>query len=1137
MTKCLSRSPLSPYPSLPAGVHFSQPAPPNGRLRPVRCEVILLPSGKFPRFLLFAACFAASLLIYDIVFMREVFARLLLSNSLGASVMALASVSCFYVAFRSSGYVRQIWILLAVAVATECCGQILSSYYQSFVPGSSLSAEPSDIFFFVWAAPVFMILLPRSEEEFQGIDVLRSLDFLQIAIVAVTAYLYFFYFTSRWTTDEYSLVRGILTVYIARDLLLASAFFYRSRSAAPSWLRDFFSILALVFLLSIVSDADYLLTLAAAAGNSSWGDLFAMLPYLVIILLAAYWFDREPAASVAIPAAATRGETFFTSQFFPLVMPLLVIFMARAIAPSHALLAWVTLGASVLCSSIRLILTNRRQRRITADLLATEEALQLSQQMLSTAFYNSPDGFAIYSLPDGKYYEVNEGFTRITGHSRDAALGKSPDELGIWPDLSARHSFLAELLEKRNVRNFPFQVRTKSGQIRDALISGTVVNISGTERALIAVRDITEIKAAQDALRHSEERFRSLVHNLHVGIITCDAEGHILFANKSILAMFNSRDEEVIGKLVYDLGLLTLGEDGELLPDESRPILSAIRSGQPRFHQLLGLRRPEDHETLWTVVDIVPETDSAGRISRFLISLTNVTDQRRATAALRESEELFRTLVDNLQAAVVLHGIDGRVEYINPAALRMFKYPQDFVARGKLPADLGIVTLAEDGRTLAEEERPVVRVLRTHSPVTNVNVGLHRIETGETFWVFGSSVPRFDSRGNFLGVITSFTDLTEQRRAIEALRESEERFRTLVRDLHVGVILHNPDATVQFANQAALDMFEQTREEIYGQRAERLGWHAVDVNGRPIPYDKLPAETVLRTKLPVYNNVLGWRRPESKGTLWIYGNAVPQYAPDGSIFRVITSFSDITEMKNAERSIHQLSTELLKLQDEERRRIGRELHDGMAQTVLAVNLSLAQIRQSGQPLTDASKRALDKARELLQQMSREIRTLSYLLHPPLLDDLGLGTALKEYVNGFSERSGIDTQLELPSRYRRLPQMVETAFFRITQESLSNIQRHSGSKAAKVSLLEDSDSVILEITDYGHGMPAPKNGEALRPPRLGVGIPGMRERMAQLGGYLDIESNSRGTTVRARILLSAPALKDALHDTSAPSYRG
>jgi signal transduction histidine kinase len=327
-------------------------------------------------------------------------------------------------------------------------------------------------------------------------------------------------------------------------------------------------------------------------------------------------------------------------------------------------------------------------------------------------------------------------------------------------------------------------------------------------------------------------------------------------------------------------------------------------------------------------------------------------------------------------------------------------------------------------------------------------------------------------------------------------------------------------------------------EEVTGKVPSALGLTAVDVNGNTIATEDLPAQVVIRSKLPVFNQILGWRRRGASEVTWIFVNAMPQFAPDGSILRVISSFSDITEMRNAERAIHQLSTELLKLQDDERRRIGRELHDGMAQTVLAVNLSLAQIRQSAQPLNATSSRALDKARELLQQMSREIRTLSYLLHPPLLDDLGLVTALKEYVNGFSERSGIETSLNVSTRFRRLPQIVETAFFRITQESLSNIQRHSGSKLAKVSLQEDEESVILEISDYGRGLGSGANGEH-RPhgTRLGVGIPGMRERMAQLGGYLDIESNSSGTTVRARIDLCALVLREAAHDESASAYRG
>jgi signal transduction histidine kinase len=243
-------------------------------------------------------------------------------------------------------------------------------------------------------------------------------------------------------------------------------------------------------------------------------------------------------------------------------------------------------------------------------------------------------------------------------------------------------------------------------------------------------------------------------------------------------------------------------------------------------------------------------------------------------------------------------------------------------------------------------------------------------------------------------------------------------------------------------------------------------------------------------------------------------------------------------MKNAERAIHQLTTQLLQLQDEERRRIGRELHDGLAQTVLAVNLSLAQVRQSIEPRNESAEKSLLKARALMGHMSREIRTLSYLLHPPLLDDLGLVSALKEYTLGFSERSGIDTQFYLLSDFGRLPQPIETALFRVVQESLTNIQRHSGSPSAKIRLRRESSTVVLEVIDFGRGMRTPSNGNPQSGEiRLGVGVPGMHERMAQLGGRLEIDSSSAGTTVRATILLPDVVSTETLDDSTSRPHRG
>ena len=247
------------------------------------------------------------------------------------------------------------------------------------------------------------------------------------------------------------------------------------------------------------------------------------------------------------------------------------------------------------------------------------------------------------------------------------------------------------------------------------------------------------------------------------------------------------------------------------------------------------------------------------------------------------------------------------------------------------------------------------------------------------------------------------------------------------------------------------------------------------------------------------------------------GTIVPQFAHDGSVAASINTFINITERKQAEEALHQLSTRLLQLQDEERRRLGRELHDSLAQSVLAVNLNLAQAMRSPTALDEQSRRALTEARRVLQEMSREIRTLSYLLHPPLLDELGLVSAVKEYAEGFSERSGIKLELDIQAGFGRLPQEAETALFRIVQESLSNIQRHSGAETAKIELRGDAARVNLEVSDRGRGMEKNtlEHGNGSRT-RLGVGILGMRERMTQLGGSLEIESSSLGTTVRVTI---------------------
>jgi len=393
---------------------------------------------------------------------------------------------------------------------------------------------------------------------------------------------------------------------------------------------------------------------------------------------------------------------------------------------------------------------------------------------------------------------------------------------------------------------------------------------------------------------------------------------------------------------------------------------------------------------------------------------------------------------------------------------------------------------------------------------------------------FSGTLIELDGKPCALAIVR---DVTAKKQSEDALRASEERFRTLVRDFHVGVVLLGPDAKIQFANQVAQQWFGISLEEAKGKNSSQLDLISVREDGTEIPFSMRPGPRAIETRQPVQNEVNGWRRRDSNEVLWTLGNATPQFAPDGSVSAVISTFTNITERKQAEEALHQLSTRLLQLQDEERR-LGRELHDSLAQSVLAVNLNLAQAARSLTSADESSRRALAEARRVLVEMSREIRTLSYLLHPPLLDELGLVSAIKECAEGFSERSGIKLNLEIQAGFARLPQEAETALFRIVQESLANIQRHSGAQMAKIHLQGDSASVSLEVIDRGHGMDKKGiergNGAGTR---LGVGILGMRERMTQLGGKLEIESSSSGTTVRVSMPLRSEVSDARSHPRS------
>ena len=220
---------------------------------------------------------------------------------------------------------------------------------------------------------------------------------------------------------------------------------------------------------------------------------------------------------------------------------------------------------------------------------------------------------------------------------------------------------------------------------------------------------------------------------------------------------------------------------------------------------------------------------------------------------------------------------------------------------------------------------------------------------------------------------------------------------------------------------------------------------------------------------------------------------------------------EIAERTRAEETLQRLSGDLLRSQDQERRRIARDLHDATAQNLASLKLALGQIDLSVSPSSVATHQLISESQLLVEQSIQELRTLSYVLHPPMLDESGLEAAIRHYIEGFARRSGIRVDLESSTSFGRLKPEFELALFRVIQESLTNIQRHSGAIQAKIRLERETDEVILEISDMGNAISA-----VALPFEIGVGISSMQERVRQIGGRLAIESGGLGTKIRVTL---------------------
>jgi PAS domain S-box-containing protein len=355
-----------------------------------------------------------------------------------------------------------------------------------------------------------------------------------------------------------------------------------------------------------------------------------------------------------------------------------------------------------------------------------------------------------------------------------------------------------------------------------------------------------------------------------------------------------------------------------------------------------------------------------------------------------------------------------------------------------------------------------------------------------------------------------------------ALQDSEQRFRILVEAVRdYAIFMLDPQGRISTWNLGA--------ERIKGYKASEIIGQHFSVFYPENDRDKTPRELEIAIREGRVEDE-GWRVRKDGSQFWASVIITALHNEKGELIGFAKVTRDITErvraqhdleesqrkLRISERSLRDLSLHLLRTQDEERRQIGRDLHDSLGQYLSVLKMRLDALRTAAVRANSPNADELEQCSQLMNEAVQEVRTISYLLYPPMLEEMGLKTAVPWYLDGFAQRSGIKADFEASSAFGRLDRGIELALFRVLQESLTNIHRHSGATRAKIRLDTGDNTFVVEVSDNGRGIPVQKFEEAGQDwmGSRGVGLRGMTERMHQIGGRLEISSTDKGTVVRA-----------------------
>ena len=477
-------------------------------------------------------------------------------------------------------------------------------------------------------------------------------------------------------------------------------------------------------------------------------------------------------------------------------------------------------------------------------------------------------------------------------------------------------------------------------------------------------------------------------------------------------------------------------------------------------------------------------------------------------------EEPFRFFIDSVEDyAIFMLDQEGRVATWNAGAQRAKGYKASEI----IGRHFSIFYSEEDQQ--AGKPKKLLEIATREGRVADE--GWRVRQGGALFWASVTITAIRDALGNLVGFGKVTRDLTERKQKEELLRRSEEHFRLLVESVQdYAIFMLDEKGHVASWNIGAQRIKGYRPDEIIGKHFSTFYAEEDVRSGKPA------WELVVAEKEGRFEDE-GWRIRKDGSRFWANVIITPVRNDSGKLLGFSKVTRDITErllarraledsqvrLKESEKNLRDLSLHLLRTQDEERRNIGREIHDSLGQYLAALKMKLDLLEPY-----EVNAEEVAACSELLDQCMKEVRTISYLLYPPMLEEIGLKSAIPWYLKGFSNRSGIETKFNIPENLGRMSRDAELVLFRVLQESLTNVQRHSQSKTAKIELCRSGTSVTLKVIDHGKGLPSSvlEQGQHDWLGSLGVGLRGMSERLRQLGGSLTVSSSEGRTEIVATI---------------------